>query len=289
MSDVIDPYNRAEQYARRKAHIAEDASLHPENRRIILQYLRDCELGKTIRKGQKKKIGPARNLRVTCWLYLLDRWFRKPFPKITTREMEDFILKLEAGQIKSNREKPYTSESQISLKKFIRKFWKWMKGDNKSYPDEAEWIDTSGAPPEISAIPELRKGVKKLAAYAPTHQTKAIVWVLFDSGARLTEFLNIRIGDLERGEGQNRNLFFVRIRQAASKTKGRTVSLPIASEALTVCFDSNQAATSGANATPASTRITTTTISFRSLILISCSPPFLFSYNLAEALFLTSL
>ena len=232
MTDIIDPHYRAAKYARLKEQIAADPTLVPSNRDLFLRYLRESELGKTIRKGQKRKIGAARNARVCYYLLYMDQVFRKPLEEVTTRDMENFILALEGDELKCRKGTPFASESKLSMKCFIRKFWKWLKGDGRNYPDEVEWIDTSGKPPEITCIPGLQEGVAKLASYAPTALTKAIVWVLFDSGARLTEFLNIRIADVHQRDGAHDGVYFIRIRHATSKTQGRMVALPLASEPL---------------------------------------------------------
>ena len=66
--------------------------------------------------------------------------------------MGDFILKLEKGNVKNNKGRPYTSETQKTIKKFIKKFYKWFLGNNLTYPDLVSWIDTSGKMPEIQAL-----------------------------------------------------------------------------------------------------------------------------------------
>lgn len=228
MDDRIDIHNYGKRYEALKRKLRKDASLNPRNKQLILDYLRDSELGKTIWKGQKRKIGPARNLRVGLILLQMDRqWFQKPFDKITVKEMEDFILGIETGKIKNARGKPYTSESQMTIKKFIRKFWKWMKGDGKEYPREVEWMDTSGKQAEIQALPNLRKDVEKMVEHAPDYLKKAMLMTLFDSGTRVGEFLNMRLRDVEQlDDSENNDVLVVRIRH--SKTFMRPVSLPLA-------------------------------------------------------------
>lgn len=226
MSDKIDIHGFDHLYDQFKKKLVRDNSLHPRNKEIILNYLRDSELGKTIKKGQKRKIGNARNTRVAGILKQMDNdWFKKPFDEVTIKDMEDFILALENGNILSNRGTPYRSETQMTIKKFIRKFWKWLKGDSKFYPEEVDWIDTSGKEAEINALPKLRDDVEKMAALAPDHLKKAMVMVLFDSGAREGEFLNLRVKDVETLSKDDDTLV-IRIRH--SKTFGRPVSLPIA-------------------------------------------------------------
>ncbi|MFH1181474.1 MAG: site-specific integrase [Candidatus Woesearchaeota archaeon] len=229
MDDKIDIHHHERQYESTKEQLEKDTALIPENRQFILAYLRDSELGKTIKKGQKRKIGPGRNIRAAGILKLMDKeWFRKPYDKITVKEMEDYILNLERGQIKSDRKTAYSSESQMTIKKFIRKFWKWLKGQSKFYPDEVEWIDTSGKEAEIKAVPGLRVGIEKMVDLAPDFQKKALIMTLFDGGMRESECLNLRLKDVEKLEDSG--AFVVRVRH--SKTFPRNIGLPIATPLL---------------------------------------------------------
>lgn len=225
LDDKIDVYGINRKYINYKARIENDSTIIPKNRELILKYLRDSELGKTILKGQKKKIGNARNLRVISILRNMDNlWFRKPFDEVTVYDMEEFVLALENGKIKSKTEKPYSSESQKTIKKFIRKFWKWMKGNNRRYPEHVEWIDTSGKDAEIHPLPNLREDVDKMVDFAPGYMKKAILYTLFDSGARKSEFLNFRIFDMKKDAESK--MYFGHIRH--SKTFARPVALPLA-------------------------------------------------------------
>ena len=234
MSDKIDIHKFEHLYNRCKEKIENDSSLIPENKKFILSYLRDSELGKTIKKGQKKKIGSGRNLRVAGILKIASEvWFQKPFDIVTVKDMENFILKLEKGEIKNAYGTSYKSETQITIKKFLRKFWKWLKGQNKFYPEEVDWIDTSGESADVQALPDLRDSVEKMYKLAPSILKKAMIITLFDSGVREGEFLNLRIKDVEHlggDEPEEKNILVFRIRH--SKTFGRPVSLPLSSEDL---------------------------------------------------------
>ncbi len=228
MEDKVDIHHMDKYYERAKDRLSKDSSLHPENQKLILQYLRDSELGKTIKKGQKKKIDSGRNLRTAGILKLMDaEWFKKPFEDVTVKDMENFILKLEKGKITSNRGTPFKSETQKTIKKFIRKFWKWMKGNGTNYPEEVDWIDTSGKDADIRALPKLRKDVEKMVDLAPDFLKKAMIMTLFDSGTREGEFLNLRIGDVDESEDKT---LYIRVRH--SKTFGRRIGLPIATDYL---------------------------------------------------------
>ena len=104
----IDIHNHVKQYSKFKNRLEKEGCIVSENTKVILEYLRQSELGKTIKKGQKKIVGTARNYRVAGILMLMsDEWFKKPFNEVTVHDMEKFIGKLQSGEIKSNRGKIY--------------------------------------------------------------------------------------------------------------------------------------------------------------------------------------
>ena len=198
----------------------EKVKLLPKNKKIILDFLRDCELGKTILKGEKKKIGYNRLIRVAGLLRQMDnKWLKKPFNEVKQQEMDDFILGLERGLITQKNGRAYTIESQKTIKKFIRKFYKWLLGDSVDYPDLVKHVDTSGPAPEINAIP--KEEIDKLLSRTGHLSHKFVIAVLFDGGLRVGEFFNLRMEDITKKE----DYYLVHIK--VSKTKPRTISLPL--------------------------------------------------------------
>lgn len=194
-----------------------------ENRCLIINYLTDAELGRTILKGQKKKIQPGRLLRSLGLLKKMDaEWFRKPFDKVSEQDMNNFILSLERGLIKTSTGRSYTRETQSTIKKFIRKYYKYLLGNNVNYPDLVQFIDTSTKIPEIKPI--TKEENDKLIAYSSKIEHKFAFAVLFDSGARIQEFYNITRGDFSKKNG----IYKLRIR--ISKSRARSVNLPLYSE-----------------------------------------------------------
>lgn len=226
--DYIDTNKFAKRLATKEQSIAVDSDLSDRNKEIILGYIRDSKIGKAIRKGQKRKISDGRNLQTATYLTRMAKdWFKKDLDKVTEKDVVDFILKLESGEIKSRYKTPMKSETQCNIKKFIRKFYKHLYGNGKTVPEMVEWIDTSKKIANIKAIPNLKEGVDKIISLIPSIRKKALISVAFDSGFRSDELLNVRIKDLER---RSDGIYYITCRY--SKTKPRTVSIPLASKHL---------------------------------------------------------
>ena len=105
-----------------KLRIGKTVILVPENKELILQFLHDAEIGRTILKGQKRKINSGRLQRMLGLLLKMDReWLKKPFNEVSEDDMNNFILNLERGIIRSSKGEPYTWETQSTIKKL---WWK---------------------------------------------------------------------------------------------------------------------------------------------------------------------
>lgn len=225
-----DIHNREKHFITARTNLETDQVIIKENKEFILKFIRDCRLGKTLKNRQKKSIGVARCLKYIQILKKISTWLDKPFDKVTQSDMEKLIEALENDQycidVKSNNQEPpktrkYAHSTKLDYKKTIRKFYKWLLGDNKQYPELVDWIDTYDIVKEIPAL--TREEVEKLANVCNIRD-KAIIMFLFDSGARIEEALNIRIIDLTKTD----DTYKVRIR--VSKTKPRTIHLPICSK-----------------------------------------------------------
>lgn len=224
----IDIHRRQEQYLRAKEKIESDTVMNSENRKLILTFLRDCQLGKTIRGKAKKKIGYARCLKYLGILRRLSDWFGKSFESLTQPDMERLIERLESDQVRSTLGRPYSDATKCDIKMTIRKFWKWKDGDNRNYPELVEWIDTSLVEKDIPAL--TRAEVDNMIDYCNNPRDKALLMVLFDSGARVEELLNVRLKPEHLFWKEVTDCYMMRLE--FSKTKPRTISLPLSTSLL---------------------------------------------------------
>ncbi len=227
-----DIHNRERGFNTTKLNLENDIIIIKENKEFILKFIRDCRLGKTLKNRQKKSIGVARCLKYIQVLKKISTWLDKPFNEVTQSDMEKLIEALENDQfcidVKSNNQeipktRKYAHSTKLDYKKTIRKFYKWLLGNNKHYPELVDWIDTYDIVKEVPAL--TREEVEKLADVSNIRD-KAIIMFLFDSGARIEEALNIRIKDLTKTEDT------YKVRITVSKTKPRTIHLPICSKYL---------------------------------------------------------
>lgn len=224
----IDIHNRQAQMERAMMRLREDSQVAPENKALIFKFIRDCKLGKTVLGKSKKKIGPARCLKYIGILSQLSGWFCKPFDDMGQDDMESFIELLESDQIRSQKGKPFSDATKVDIKKTIKKFWKWKDGNNKNYPDLVAWIDTYEQVKDVPALS--REEVERMINQTNNLRDKALIMVLFDSGARIEELLNVRLKPEHIQWKEELNCYMMRLEY--SKTKPRTISIPLSMEHL---------------------------------------------------------
>ena len=224
----IDVHNTKRNYERALRKLKTDRRIIKENKKLILDFIKDCKLGKTIKHREKKKIGDSRCLRYMFDLRKLSNWFHKPFDEVTQKDMEKFITDLENDKLKKQDKSKYSDRTKVDIKKTLKKFYKWLEGNNDHYPEIVSWIDTYIKAPEIPAL--TREEVERMVEQTASIRDKAMIMLLFDSGARIEEFLNIRLKNLIKRE----DYYMVRIEH--SKTKPRTISLPMCTKVIEEWF-----------------------------------------------------
>jgi len=221
MQDKRDIYGREEIYNKRLNVFKKNHSVDKE---IILEYLRDCELGKVIKNRAKKKMDVATRYKQLIHLARISRIIKKSFLKMTQQDLEEFILSLERGKYKKMTDnKPLSQATIVTYKLIFRKFILWVNAQKKRKLD-VSFIDTYREEIEISAF--TREEVEKLMGRCEHSRDKFIIRFLFDSGARIEEFLNIKWSDLTWDD--KISCYLVRIR--ISKTKPRTISLQLSTK-----------------------------------------------------------
>ena len=214
----IDIHNLRKSFHTALENLKIDDAIPDRNKAFILEFLRDAELGKTIKKGRKKKIGIARLYSFIRQLKNFSLWIEKDFDKVEQEDMERVILALENDKYKTKEGKLFSDNTKVLMKQIVKKFYKWLMGSNEHYPELVAWIDTSMKEKEIPTL--TKEEIEKMVAHASNLLVKTAIMVLFDGGPRIEEFLNLRLKHLTRKD----DYYIIMIEY--SKTKPRPISLP---------------------------------------------------------------
>ena len=225
----IDIHDFSRKIIAHERRLLTDSRITEHNKKLVLQFIRDCELGKTVQRSQKKKLGKARLVKYLDSLRQLAIWIQVDFDQMDQSRMEDLVLGIENDRFTKKDGQPFSESVKRDFKVCLRKFYKWLLGNNETYPAIVQWIDTRDVVPEIPCL--VREEIERMSEYAASPMERAVIWVLFDSGARVEEFLNVRFRHLEETTTEDGHMVY-RARIEFSKTKPRTLLLPIASKYL---------------------------------------------------------
>ena len=181
----------------------------PEStKKEILTFIEKAEIGQV---NEGKRLSE----RTLCkYLTLLKHnleIINKQTSKITKEDIEKFDKKLASENFKS------VTDYRIILRTFL----KWKLGEAKSQK-LAGWLDLKAKKKTPDYLSE--REVNQLFKNCKSPSEKYLIAILFDSGARAEEFLNIRYEDIQLPD-KNENFVKLTLKEEYSKTKGRVISL----------------------------------------------------------------
>jgi len=135
----------------------------------------------------------------------------KQTSKLTKKDIEVFDKKLINENLKS----------AVDYRRALLVFLKWKLGETKT-KNIAGWLDTRDKNKTPDYLTE--QEINKLFKNCKNPAERFLIAVLFDTGSRIEEFLNIRFEDIQLPD-KNNNFVKITLKEEYSKTKGRTISL----------------------------------------------------------------
>lgn len=174
----------------------------------ILEFIEKAKIGQ-VQEGKK-----LTDRTIAKYLSLLKHdleLINKQTSKLTKKDIEDFDKKLSQERLKSE------SDFKLCLQVFL----KWNLGELKTN-EISGWLDTRYPKKTPDYLTE--EEILKLYKNCKNPSERYLISVLFDSGARAEEFLNIRLEDIQMPD-KNNNFIKLTLKEEYSKTNGRVISL----------------------------------------------------------------
>lgn len=226
MNKIIDPHNNEKKY--KKSNYNNLKPLFKEDKKIILRYLEDMELGINTSHIKKGKRSYARLNALKSRIPKVANWIKKKYNKriteVTSRELIILFNELKEGIIVKDNGKPYISYDDYI--KDYRAFWNWYikymrREKNKTIPNLMEDVeDDTKLKPKWVYFEPIYKTIRENASF----EYQIIMDFLMDSGIRSPkEMMNVRVIDIEPIKDENKA--FLNIREETSKTIGRKIKL----------------------------------------------------------------
>lgn len=148
-------------------------------------------------------------------------YFNKPIEKITKKDLEKYDKDLSTDKLISVKKKPFSLNMKKDIRIALRVLFKWKVGETKAN-EMTDFFDMR----DVKKTPDYLKEqeIEKLYKACKTDEERYIIAVLFDSGARAEEFVNIRYEDVQLPAGKD-SFVKITLKEEYSKTEGRTISL----------------------------------------------------------------
>ena len=171
------------QTKRTLAHICGSATVHSANKELIQSYHQHMLLS---------GISPARRQKLLAHLkVIVDHAGDTPFHEFDKGDIEELVAWLYTRG---------TSESTVTdYKQAIKQFWKWMHDGEE--PPEVNWIKHARQSyrrllPRSLLTPV---DVEKMIAACFNDRDQAFIAILWETGARIGELIDLKVGDIEAG------------------------------------------------------------------------------------------
>jgi len=176
------PLEKTEEYIERaKERVKKSKNIHPDNKQAILDFVRYMEL---------KDYSNHRIYKYLNKLPSMAEKINKPFLKATQADIEKFIMWL--------KHRPdITDTTKLDYKILLKRFYKWL--GNGKYPPSVEFITTTEKNNKKKLPKDMltQKDISKLIQAANNPRDMAFIAMLWETGARIGELLDLTVGDLE--------------------------------------------------------------------------------------------
>jgi integrase/recombinase XerD len=181
--------------------IEKDPKISEHNKQLILKF-KD--------RVSSLSLSSQRVLFYVTRLIVIARAFPKSFEEATREDVEKLVAEIEEGNFQFTRKfknkdytrsGKYTSWTKHDYKVTLKKFFQWLRKrewDSREYPKEVKWIRTTlknnrkKLPEDILTKDEIRSLIQATS----NPRDKAFISVLYESGCRIGEILNIKIKDI---------------------------------------------------------------------------------------------
>jgi len=162
--------------------IRNSPKISPQNKEILAEYFKHLQLS---------DYSHARIYKILVHLKKTAENIDFDFKNGTREDIENFVMWLKGR-------KDIGDTTRVDYKTVMKTFYKWINGGDR-YPECVEWMKVSHRNTK-KKLPEAmytEEDVKKLIECATSLRDKAFIAILWETGARVGEIDNMKVGDLE--------------------------------------------------------------------------------------------
>lgn len=197
--------------------------LNKANSKLLISFIKDLRIGINVSNSSKKgersftRLNHLKQKLVFIFKKLEERKINDT-KKVTAQDLHKLFSDMRSGVLQTRFGGPFKSTGDYV--KDFKTFWHWhqkiRKNKGEEIKDITEDLDTRGEKPKFVYF--TRNDCESIIKKA-SYDLKPILALAFDSGARVTELMNIKISDFSEDFTQ------LMIREETSKTFGRKINL----------------------------------------------------------------
>ncbi|WP_256030402.1 tyrosine-type recombinase/integrase [Natronomonas aquatica] len=164
------------------AYIESATHIHPENKRLIVEYHRDMVLA-DISSAQQQKV-------LAHFKIITDHVGQTRFVDLDKEAIVDLVAWLYT--------RGTSSSTVVDYKQAIKQFWKWLNDGED--PEETKWI-RRGPVEQKRILPQsllTPTDIRALLEACHNDRDRAFVAVLWETGARIGELIDLEVGHIEQ-------------------------------------------------------------------------------------------
>ncbi|MBT4257720.1 hypothetical protein HOD88_00870, partial [archaeon] len=185
----------------------------------VLKFFKDYEIGKITNNISTKRTMEH----YIIYLKVALEFINKPLEKITEKDIDKFSTALLKDEILSGHKTPFALSVKAKIRRTLLQYLEWRIPKRASSINGSLKVKTKQTnQADYKYLTE--KEIDVLYKNCKDDAERYLVAVLFSSGARASEFYNIRFSDIKMPEGKD-NFVCLTLREEFSKTKGRTIRL----------------------------------------------------------------
>jgi len=138
-------------------------------------------------------ISKARMIRYLSLFLCFERAMKKDFEKIEEKDLKKYIADMQTRK--------YTPSTIYTNLVTLKRFYKWLKGNDEYYPDLVKWLKPRIKKTDMKPLGEgdliTEDDVKKMIEVADNSRDKAFVSLLYESGCRIGELASLQIKNVK--------------------------------------------------------------------------------------------
>ncbi|MDV3278758.1 MAG: site-specific integrase [Nitrososphaerales archaeon] len=182
-----------------ESRLERDSRVRPQDKKLIRAFMKQV-------KAQGVSLG--RQAKYVNTLMTVSHHMRVTYRRAKRRDIEDLMTRLADHEFTvrnwdgTESQRHYSAETMADFKIMVKRFMKFVRyGDTDKdtpYPEEVRWLrKTIKASEKQEPLFFTDEEVRELIKAADTYRDKAIISVAAELGARVSELLLLRVGDVQ--------------------------------------------------------------------------------------------